>query len=414
MPLKFATGKISKDMMRQMNQKLILRLIKEQGSSSKTELAKLSGLTLPAVSDILHELERYGLIEILGPSRTKRGRFPTLYRLSPSSCMSIGITIRSESIKAAVMNPEGKIADYLTRSLPAQKTPSQVIRETGTLFHELMQKSGIGINQICGIGLGMHGIVDPERGLSVYPPHLHWENAPMSEMLEKETGVPVLMDNDCNILAVGEYLYGGGRQSRSFIALHIDYGIGAGIMLDGKVFHGSDFGAGQIGHTSVRENGLLCSCGNYGCLETLASEPALIREAIRRIKAGTPSLLLELAGSGDRIKPEHLYEAAALNDGLATDILTTAARDVGISVSTLVNLFNPEKIIVHGGFLRGREKVLQPLEETVRKHALKTNSRHLEIIPSPLGEYSDVVGAAALWFNELFNGRKPVESFQRP
>ncbi len=218
-------------------------------------------------------------------------------------------------------------------------------------------------------------------------------------MLEEKLNIPVIIDNDCNTLALAEYWFGDGENLNSFITLNVDYGIGAGIMINGQLFHGSNFGAGQIGHTIVQDNGSLCSCGNYGCLETISSELSIIEKVKIKIKKGFPSLITEIAKSPDHITLNHLYEAAKQNDQLALSILETASRYLGIGISTLVNVFNPEKVILTGGILRGQDAVMnpekviltggilrgqdavmQPLTESFHTHALLTNIDHLEIV----------------------------------
>lgn len=396
-------------MMRLYNQKLILRILKDRGSLSKSELSRITQLTIPSVTDILAELESYHLINDGHPTPAKRGRFPTLHKLNGGAYKVIGVTIESESIKTALINLNGDILDSLFLSLPAKPTPESVVNEVARAVKTIMEKAHITKQELIGLGLGMHGIVNPAIGTAVYPPHLSWRNVPIGELLEHKLEMPVKVDNDCNTLALAERWYGEGKGTESFIVINIDYGVGAGILLDDRLFYGSNYGGGQIGHTVVKDDGPLCSCGNYGCLESIASEPALLREAIEKVKKGFPSKILELAGTVQNISIEHLYRSAELQDVLAINLLKTAGRYSGVAASTLVNLFNPQKIIITGGILRGNEHVLTPLTETVRHYSLETNAENLEVMSSKIGSHSTVLGAATLWINELFKGNLPVE-----
>lgn len=180
-------------------------------------------------------------------------------------------------------------------------------------------------------------------------------------------------------------------------------------MIGGRLFHGADFGAGQIGHTRVDDNGPLCSCGNHGCLEIMSSETAMLEDFKRMVKKGFHTSVSTWVEHPDHIEMKHIYQAAEQGDALAVQTLEMAARYLGIGLATLVNVFNPEKLILTGGILRGQSIVIEPMYETFKKHALKTNSKNLNIVPSELGENGDVLGAAALWIEELFNQTNPLD-----
>ncbi|KRG14782.1 ROK family transcriptional regulator [Lederbergia galactosidilytica] len=404
--------KISKSLMKQLNQKLVLQILKDHANASKSELAKITGLTIPGVSEIIHELEHYQLIKNIGESPIKRGRSPVMYEINKDSFKVIGVTIRSKSIRVGLFNTLGERLLFSEENLPEDTSPNNIMDYVAILVRQLLKDSKMNFSDINGIGLGMHGIVNPIKGISIYPPHLNWRNIPVKQMLEEKLNIPVIIDNDCNTLALAEYWFGDGENLNSFITLNVDYGIGAGIMINGQLFHGSNFGAGQIGHTIVQDNGSLCSCGNYGCLETISSELSIIEKVKIKIKKGFPSLITEIAKSPDHITLNHLYEAAKQNDQLALSILETASRYLGIGISTLVNVFNPEKVILTGGILRGQDAVMQPLTESFHTHALLTNIDHLEIVQSKLGQQADVLGAATLWINELFKGELPLSSLK--
>ena len=396
-------------MMRQYNQKLILRVLKDHGPLSKTQLSHITQLTIPAISDILEELSYYNLIEDSGQTPIKRGRFPILQKLNADAYKIVGITIESETIETAIVNLNGDIFESVTVPLPTLKTPESVVNEVYRSVHIMFERSNLSRGDLIGAGLGMHGIVDPVKGISIYPPHLNWGNVPIAKLLEDKLKLPVKVDNDCNTKALAERWFGEGKDVESFIIVNIDYGIGAGIMLRDQLFYGGNYGAGQIGHTVVKDDGPLCSCGNYGCLEAIASEPALLKEVVIKVKKGFPTKILELAGTPENISIEHLYEAAKLNDRMAVQLLESAGRFSGIAISTLVNLFNPQRVFITGGILKGGKHVLTPLYESVKQHSLKPNIKDLNVTPSKLGEAANVLGATTLWINELFSGNTPLE-----
>lgn len=403
--MNYIPTKLSRDDMRAYNQKLILKLTKDYGPISKAELSKFTQLTIPAVTDILSDLESFGIIENIGHTSIKRGRFPALYQLNHKAMNFIGITIGSTTMKAAIINLESEILEFISVPLPFNPTPDIVLNEVVDMVNKLRETGW----KIYGIGLGMHGIVDYIDGVSIYPPHLNWNRFPIGEKLSKEVDLPVMVDNDCNTLALAERWFGEGRDSNASITINVDYGIGAGVMIRDQLFHGVNFGGGQIGHTIVAEDGPKCSCGNYGCLEAVASEPSLVKSILKKVKKGFPTKITEISHNPDSISIEQVYEAAMMGDEFAIEALQTAGRYIGIGIATLVNLFNPQKVILTGGILRAGDIVFQPLKDAVYQHSLMTNTDHLSLVPSKLGTHADVIGAATLWVNEVFNGDHSIE-----
>ncbi|WP_040204316.1 ROK family transcriptional regulator [Neobacillus jeddahensis] len=396
--------KISKDLMKLYNQKLLLRIIKEKGPISRSDLSKITGLTLPAISEITKELESLYLINNIGETRITRGRFPSMYQLNGDAFKVIGVTIRSHSIRVGLINLVGDILYYEEQYQSSNTKPEVMADAVSSIVDRVLHETKTQRHEVRGIGLGMHGIVDAVNGISIYPPHLKWENVAIRDLLEERIHFPVLVDNDCNTLALAEYWYGGGRSLNSFITLNVDYGIGAGIIVDGNIFHGRDFGAGQIGHTVVSDNGPLCSCGKYGCLEAMSSENSIVENIQRKVKQGYHSSITHIESDPDKINIHHIYKAAATGDELTLNTLNHAAHYLGIGISMLVNLFNPEKVIVTGGVIRSKDIVLDTLNETFNMHALKTNVKHFELVTSKLGQKADVLGAGTLWINEIFKG----------
>lgn len=402
--MKYSIQKISKDLMKLYNQKLLLRILKDKGPISRSDLSKMTDLTPPAISEITKELESLDLINNIGETRITRGRFPTMYQLNKDAFKVIGVTIRSNSIRIGLINMAGDILYYKEQCQLTNTQPEVIADVVSSLVDCVLQETKTEKHEVRGIGLGMHGIVDAVNGISVYPPHLNWENIAIRELLEERIHLPVLVDNDCNTLALAEYWFGGGRNLNSFITLNVDYGIGAGIIVDGNLFHGRDFGAGQIGHIVISDNGPLCSCGKYGCLEAMSSKNSIVEIIQRKVKQGYPSSITQIEADPDKINIQHIFEAAAKGDELALNTINHAAHYLGIGISMLVNLFNPEKVIVTGAVIHFKDYVLDTLNETFKKNALKTNVKHFELATSQLGEKADVLGAGTLLINELFTG----------
>lgn len=400
--------------MKQYNQKLLLRFLMKEGPLSKSDLSKRSGLTLPAVADIIEALEQYNLIKNIGETKSNRGRFPTLYAIKEDALKIIGVAITSKNIAIVFYNILGKELVHHVEELPHNTDPNYIINKITLLINGMLQTHDIDKSEILGVGVGMHGIVDYQQGIAVYPPHLHWNNVPIKEMLENALHLPVLVDNDCNALTLAESWFGQAQEENSVIVINVDYGIGAGIMIDRKIFHGIDFGAGQIGHTIVDDNGPLCTCGNYGCLEALASETAILEQVQKRMKKGFSTLLHDVKASPDLITITDIYQAMLSGDVLVTGILEEASRFVGIAVSTLVNIINPEKIILTGSLIQQiPETSYATLVNSFHQHALKTNTNQLKIVKSDLTDHAIPLGAASQWINELLLGELSLKKDER-
>ena len=397
--------KLSRETMRTYNQKVILKCLHDLGSMSKAQLSEHTKLTIPAITDILNDLEDFQLIENTGHVKIKRGRFPMMHQLKRTNIHFIGIVVGSQRMKAAIVNIGGEVIDIHSKPLPNNPTPENVCKQIILLVNKLQSSE----HKVYGIGIGMHGIINPFEGASIYPPHLDWGYFPIGEYVANETQLTVLVDNDCNTLTLAERWFGGGKkETSSFITLNIDYGIGAGIMNGDELFHGFNFGGGQIGHTIVDDEGIKCACGNYGCLEAIASEPALLKQVIKKVKKGFPTMLNELVNHPEEITMEHLYHAANHGDNLVIQHIQEAGRYIGIGIGTLINLFNPQKVIITGGVLRAGDILFDSLRDSAFKHSLKINTEKLDLIPSMLGQNADVIGAATLWVNELFHGNRPI------
>ncbi|WYP26394.1 ROK family transcriptional regulator [Alkalihalobacillus sp. FSL W8-0930] len=399
-------SKLSREQMKTFNQKVILKLLKEHGVLSKAQLSKISQLTVPAVTGIIQTLMQSQLIEEIGPTKTSRGRFPSTYKVRSDGIHILAFTIATTFAKAAVINLEGEIKEICQTTLPKHVTSEQAL----SYVEKLVQQCKPDQYQIIGMGAGLHGIVDTKKGILVFPPQLSWRSFPILEELEKRFSYPVLIDNDCNALVLAERWFGQAKEGETTVTLNVDYGIGAGIYMNRSLFRGSHSAAGQIGHSIINEDGLDCPCGNRGCLEMHASEPSIVRELKTKIDSGLTSISTDLAGDVLSIQIQHIYEAALLNDELAISLLSRAGALTGKAASSLVNILNPDRIILSGGILKSNHTFFEPFQTAIQVASIQTNSAKLEIVKSNLGDHADVIGAASLWIDQLFDSSVPLES----
>lgn len=262
----------------------------------------------------------------------------------------------------------------------------------------LRDETGCGRDCILGVGIGSPGPLDRESGVVIETPNLGWENFPLRELIRRSVRLPAWLDNDANCAAYGEWWQGAGKGTRSLIAITIGTGIGGGVVLDGELYHGVSDAAGEIGHMTIQFNGRKCACGNYGCLEAYASGPNIAARAIEGIEAGAESALVDLVdGDLGRITAAIVYDGAVAGDAYANEVIAETAKVLGAGVANLINVFNPEAIVVTGGVTRAGERLFSPLRAAVRQRAFRSSVEVCQILPAALPELAGMVGAAGVF-----------------
>ncbi len=371
---------------------LVLGLIWRERRISRADIARRTGLARSTVSEIVRELLRTGLIAEVGTDRSSGGRRPIVLEFQDEAFAILGVDIGATHVAVAVTDLRGKVLAWREQQRPVRTDPEH----TRTLVHELcdacLAEWSRGNKRLVGIGLAVPSPVDPRHPNRVSEVVLPaWRGHIGIEDLHLRYGVPVLVDNDANLGALAEGWWGAGRNVRDFTYIKVATGIGAGIILGGEIYRGSTGVAGEIGHVAIDPEGSPCVCGLRGCLVTLVGTAALI--------ARTTELLPEYPGSplgGAAISIESIERAAIEGDALAGRVVREAGEHLGIAVAGLLNLINPEMVILGGGVTRVRELLIEPLRHVVRNRTLVTSVAATEIRISELGARAIAIGAATL------------------
>ncbi|GAB7388955.1 ROK family transcriptional regulator [Bacillaceae bacterium] len=403
-------------LMKRINKTLILDIIRQHGPISRADIAKMTGLTPPTVTNLVRDLLNTGIVVEGERMESTGGRKPIMLRINPRAYYVIGGDVGISKIVAAVTDLEARIVAKVTRDLQhfaneeasgAQETVMALVKET---IHRIIAQSGIDKDKFLGIGIGMHGLVDSETGTAVFAPNFPLRNVPVKRLLEEEFAIPAYLDNDVRAMALGESWYGHGKDVENFLFVNVGMGIGAGIVLNREVYRGVSQSAGEIGHTTVLEDGPRCNCGNYGCLETVAAAPAIAKRTIKEIKRGAVTSLRERVGERlEEITAKMVYEEAVKGDELSIRIIRDTGRFLGIAIANAINLFNPQLVVIGGGVAQAGEMLLEPLIQTAMNRALEVPARAVKILPSKLGEDAGVIGAAVLVLRRLFQVTKVGE-----
>jgi glucokinase len=315
----------------------------------------------------------------------------------------LGIDLGGTKILTAVVTPQGEMLSRDHSVTPAREGPEAVVKSILESAGRVLDQAGIAAADIAGTGIGAPGLSNPETGILFTSPHLPgWKDVPLRDIIEKELGNQAFLINDANAGAVGELYFGAGRGSRNFIYITVSTGIGGGIIIDGRAYTGSTGTAGELGHMVIDHNGPPCTCGNKGCWETLASGTALAREARQRITEGAATSILEYAGGDlEKVNAEAVHEAARAGDRLANELIARAAYYLGVGLANLINIFNPERIIVGGGLSNIGDALLKPAFEEAGRRAFQPPYRAVQVCRAELGRNSGVLGAAAYALDKL-------------
>lgn len=315
--------------------------------------------------------------------------------------VAIGVDLGGTNIRAGIVDKDGRVLKKIEGSTSVQNGRDVVIDRLVDSIKELKDEAKRNSIVVSVIGLGASGIISAKKGVIVLSPNLpNWIDVPLRDIVMKRTGIPVVLENDANAYAFGEKWRGAGKDFQDFFLITLGTGVGGGIILGGEIFHGADGMAGEIGHMTVNPEGPSCGCGNNGCLEVYASAKGIIERTIKSIEAGGETRLKEITeGNFYKITSEMVYQAAKEGDSLARDVIREMGRYLGIGMATLINLFNPEAIIIGGGVKDAWDLFIEPAKREIERRAFSIPSERVRIIQSTLDD-GGILGAAGVAFKK--------------
>lgn len=322
--------------------------------------------------------------------------------------MIVGVDLGGTSIVVGTVREDGSaLHGRLQERTPVARGPDGVIDRIVAMVHRSIEQTrrelGTSDLDIAGVGMGAPGPLDRARGLVIVAPNLGWQDVPLRDRIAEATGLTAAIDNDANCATLGEWWHGAGRGGRVVVGITIGTGIGGGIVLDGQIFHGASDVAAEMGHTTIDVTGRRCRCGNYGCVEAYASGSAIAARAVEEIEAGTASRILEMAGGDtERVTAQIVYDAAQDGDALALEIERDTARFLGAGMANIVNILNPDVVVVAGGVTQAGDRLFTPLRKEVARRAFKPAVAACRIVPGELPGTAGVFGAVAAFKTQLW------------
>jgi glucokinase-like ROK family protein len=378
----------------------LLRLLRDEGPRSRAELGELAGMARSKLEAELVRLKQIGLVQEGGKAASRGGRRSTLVELS-SFLHFGGIDLAATSVRVAIMNAELQVEAHVAEPLEIRRGPEPVLGRAGELIEKLARDQGV---QLTGIGVGVPGPVRFLDGMPVSPPIMPgWHEYPVRDLLARRFGCPVLVDNDVNVMAVGEHWGGVAKSVDNYLFVKIGTGIGCGIMIRGQVYRGIDGCAGDIGHINVDPDGPVCACGNSGCLEAMFGGAALVRDALAAARSGASTRLAERLAGKQAITPENVGQCAAEGDPVAIGLIRDGGRRVGLVLAGLVSFFNPSMIVIGGGLAGLGHLLLAEIRGVVYRRSLPLATGNLPIVLSELGPSAGAVGAAVMISDHVFS-----------
>ncbi|HUW45104.1 MAG TPA: ROK family protein [Dehalococcoidia bacterium] len=315
----------------------------------------------------------------------------------------LGVDLGGTKILTAVINSQGKMLSRDHSITPAQKGHEAVIQSILESAHRALEQANFEISELTAVGVGAPGLSNPETGILFTSPHLPgWRDVPLRDIMQERLGKKTFLTNDANAAALGEFYFGAARGVRNFIYITLSTGIGGGIVIDGKIYNGAIGTAGEVGHMTIDAEGPICNCGNRGCWETLASGTALAREARHRIKEGVRTSILEYAeGDVEKVTAQVIHSAAEQGDSLAKELIARTGYYVGVGLANLINIFNPELIVIGGGLSNIGDMLLEPAFKVAGERAYAEAFQAVRFASAELGRNSGVLGAAAFALQEM-------------
>ncbi|MBD0737273.1 MULTISPECIES: ROK family protein [unclassified Streptomyces] len=382
------------------NLERVVRAVRLAGSLTQAEIARSTGLSAATVSNIVRELRDNGTVQVT--STSSGGRRARSVALSGDAGIVVGVDFGHSHLRVAVGNLAHQVLAEQSEPIDVDASASQGFDRAEQLVARLVESTGINPDKVLGVGLGVPGPIDVESGTlgstAILP---GWSGINPRQELTDRLGVPVQVDNDANLGALGELVWGGGRGVKDLAYIKVASGVGAGLVIDGRIYRGPGGTAGEIGHITLDESGPVCRCGNRGCLETFTAARYVL-ELLR-------------GSHGDGLTVPKMVQLAREGDPGCRRVIGDVGRHIGMGVASLCNLLNPSRVVLGGDLAEAGELVLGPIRESVSRYAIPSAAQRLSVVPGSLGARAEVLGALALVLSEmgdstLLDGNAPVDT----
>jgi len=391
------------------NKRSVLQIIYDHNRKgkfiSRTHLAEITGLSFATIIRFVSDFIADGIVEEYDELESTGGRKPVSLRINPDYAYVISVDIGTQSSKIGVVKINGDIAQKEIIPARVKRAPTEglSIDELYVKIEEIIRK--FGSEKLMGIGIGISGMVNCKEGRIIFCPNIKgWDNVPIVSLLQERFNTPVFLDTSPRCMALAEQWFGVGIDVKNQIFASFGYGsIGSGIIIDSKLFRGGSDFAGELGHVQVVSDGLMCTCGNSGCLEGYVTLPMIIDGIIAAVKENNGySPIKFLVDDVNKIDKDIVVEALNQGDKIVSEAIAQAGQFMGIALSNMANLFNPDLIVLGGGVIESFPSIVSEVERTIKKKSLVTIQQNLKLKKSILGWDAPIIGGAILVLQEFF------------
>ncbi|MDE7473243.1 MAG: ROK family transcriptional regulator [Muribaculaceae bacterium] len=385
-----------------MLKKRIINYFIYNGNSTISELSRALDISIPTVTKLIEEMCDNGLLLTYGKLETNEGRHPHLYGLNPDSGYFVGVDINLGSVNIALMNFNGEIVEHRINEKHKISNSAEGLDTLCKVIDDFVNGLDVDRRHILIVSVNISGRVNPDAGYSY-----SWFNLgeePVAQIISRRLGLEVVVDNDSRAMTYGEYLCGNISNKKNLLFVNLSWGLGLGIIIDGKTYSGNSGFAGEFGHYPCYDNEVICHCGKKGCLETEASGNAIHRKLVERVQRGESSILSKaIKEDPTKVTLNDIIDAINHEDVLCIDLLEEVGHNLGKHIAGLINIFNPEEVVIGGILSQTGDYLVQPVRSSVRKHSLNLVNRDTVISVSRLKEKAGMIGACMLARARLFD-----------
>ncbi len=370
------------------------------GNDTIAELSRELDLSVPTVTKFITELKEQGLIAEFGKVHTPGGRHPIMYGLNPTSAYFVGVDMSRHHLNLAMMDFTGNLVNHQMNIAYTYENTPESLDLLCSHIQNFIDKTGEYKKKIYNINLNIPGRVNPESGYSYSS--FYFSEIPLAETLTERLNYKVGIDNDTRAMAYGEYMKGVVEGEQNVIFVNISWGIGIGIIIDGKPYYGKSGFSGEFGHFPIFDNEILCHCGKKGCLETEASGLSIHRTIVDRISKGESTVLTDLVKEVDSLTLSDIIKATNMEDPLCIEIVEEVGYKLGKYIAGLINIFNPELVVIGGRVAETEGFIMLPIRSSIRKYSLNLVNKDSRIVSSKLKSKAGIIGACMIARSRLF------------
>jgi predicted NBD/HSP70 family sugar kinase len=377
--------------------KAIVAYFSKNGNSTIADLCAELGLSAPKINNVLTDLISEGLVKDFGKLQSRGGRKPNIYGLVMESGYFLGVDVKRSHINIGLTDLQKNLVHLKSNIAYSLNNSEESLDSLCELINNFIKEAPVKKEKILGAGLNLSGRINYATGYSYS--FFHFNEEPLSRVIERSIGLRIFLENDSRAMAFGEFSAGAVHEEKNVLFLNMDYGMGVGIMINSQLYYGKSGFAGEFGHIPFFNNEIICSCGKKGCLETEVSGWALVRKFKEKLAEGSTSILSGMPV--DDIKLSHIIDAAIKDDVLAIELVAEVGEKLGKGIAVLINIFNPEMVILGGSLAETGEYIRLPIKSSLNKYSLSLVNNDTQLKMSKLGEKAGVVGACLLVRNRL-------------